>query len=133
MRNEKSMGEVLQDLKLELGDFVRTRLEIFVSEMREKTAAIKLAAPMLVAALLLALGAFGAFTFCLIALVATIVGTSFAWAIGAGCVFLLYLIAGGVFGYLGYREITAQGMAPTRTIKVLKQDQVWIQNEARAA
>jgi hypothetical protein len=32
---------------------------------------------------------------------------------------------------MGYREVTARGLAPKRTINILKQDQVWLQNEAR--
>jgi hypothetical protein len=55
------------------------------------------------------------------------------WAIGAGAIFLLYAIVGGVLGWMGYREVTTEGLAPQRTLRVLKQDQIWIQNEARSA
>jgi hypothetical protein len=57
----------------------------------------------------------------------------FRWAIGAGAVFFLYAIIGGVVGWMGYREVSSEGLAPQRTLRVLKQDQIWIQNEARSA
>jgi hypothetical protein len=36
-------------------------------------------------------------------------------------------------GWFAYAEIQATSLTPTRTLTVLKQDQVWIQNEARTA
>ena len=46
---------------------------------------------------------------------------------------VLYGILAAVFGYMGYREITVEGMTPNRTLEVLKQDQKWIKDETRAA
>lgn len=133
MRTDKSVAEVLQDLKNELTDFVRTRVAMLVAEMREKAGAWKTALPLLVGGLVLALAAFGCITFALVALVAALVGGTFAWAIGGAATFALYLALGGVLGYLGYKEISTEGVTPTRTLNVLKQDQIWIQNETRAA
>ena len=42
-------------------------------------------------------------------------------------------VAGGVVGWFGYTEMREVGVAPKRTLEVLKQDQVWIENEARTA
>ena len=43
------------------------------------------------------------------------------------------IVAGTIIGWMAYSEIASVGVAPTRTLEVLKQDQVWIQNEARTA
>lgn len=130
---EKPMGEVIDDIKVELKDFVSTRIDMLKAELNEKIARIKASVPMMGAALLFALGAFFAFTFGLIAVVAAFIQSDWRWAIGAGAVFVLYLIIGGIAGWMGYKEITTEGLAPQRTLRVLKQDQAWIQNEARSA
>jgi hypothetical protein len=62
-----------------------------------------------------------------------VIQNDWRWAIGAGAVFVVYLIIGGIVGWLGYKEITTEGLAPQRTLRVLRQDQAWIQNEARSA
>ena len=129
------MRDVLDDLKVELKEFVSTRIEMFKTEISEKLTRIKAAVPMMVAAAVLALGAFFAFTVGLMAIVAGLLPfePAWNWAIGAGCVFLLYALIGGIAGWMGYKEISTEGLAPQRTLRVLKQDQVWIQNEARSA
>jgi len=134
MRTERSVADVLQDLKNETRDFIRTRLEILIAEMHEKLAAFKVGAPMLAIGLVFLIGAFFSATVALIALIAGLLGsTGLAWAIGGACIFVLYLLVGGALGYLGFREIAEQGVVPEKTIRVLKQDQIWVQNETRAA
>jgi F0F1-type ATP synthase membrane subunit c/vacuolar-type H+-ATPase subunit K len=60
--------------------------------------------------------------------------TGFGWFWAALIVGGAYLIGGIIVGWFGYSETRAAGgVAPTRTLNVLKQDQVWIQNEARTA
>ena len=131
---EKSLREVIYGIKDELRDFAVTRLEMFKTELQEKFARVKAAIPLIAAGAVFAVGAFFALTFGLIAAVAgAIPDNDFRWAIGAGAVFLLYAIIGGIVGWMGYREVTTEGLAPQRTLRVLKQDQIWIQNEARSA
>ena len=131
---EKSMREVIYEIKDELRDFAVTRLEMFKTELREKFTRIKTAIPLMVAGAVFAIGAFFALTFGLVAVIAaTMPDSPWRWAIGAGAIFLLYAIVGGILGWMGYREVTTEGLAPQRTLRVLKQDQIWIQNEARSA
>ena len=54
--NGRSIGGVVNELKDELKDFLQTRYQMLVSELREKTSALRIAAPLLVAALIFALG-----------------------------------------------------------------------------
>jgi amino acid transporter len=105
---------------------------MLVAEIKQKLGVVKASLPMLVVAALLGLGGFLAFTFGLVALVANMIGTALAWVWGALAVAVLYFIVGGIFGYLGYREITAEATKPLRTLEVLKQDQQWIKDETRS-
>ncbi len=124
----RSLTEIVNELRVELKEFVQTRLEMLKSELNDKIKTWKMAAPMLAIALF-----FGFIGFCLLtaALCAAI-----AWAIGWGysllAVGLAYCAIAGVSGFLGYKEFTAEGMMPKRTMKVLKQDQAWLQSEAKS-
>jgi uncharacterized membrane protein YqjE len=131
--NDKSVTRLLQEIKDELRDFATTRYEMLMAEINEKLRRWKLSMPMLAVAGVLALGAFLAITITLIVIFANLIGTTYAYAWGGLVVCVLYLIVGGIFGYLGYSEITAEGMKPNRTLEVLKQDQQWIKDETRAA
>jgi len=128
------MREVIYEIKDELRDFAVTRIEMFKTELNEKFARVKAAIPLMITGAVFAIGAFFALTFGLIAAVAAFVPDNpWRWAIGAGAIFLLYAIVGGILGWMGYKEVTTEGLAPQRTLRVLKQDQIWIQNEARSA
>jgi len=76
---------------------------------------------------------FLALTFAFIAFFAGVFyGSAYSWCYGALIVTAGYfLIALGMF-YLGRRELTQAGLAPKRTLRVLKEDQIWIQHEARS-
>jgi uncharacterized membrane protein YqjE len=131
---EKSLREVIYDIKDELRDFAVTRVEMLKSELREKFDRIKTAIPLIAVGAVFAVGAFFALTFGIIAVIASAMpDNQWRWAIGAGVVFGLYAIIGGIVGWMGYREVTTEGLAPQRTLRVLTQDQMWIQNEARSA
>jgi uncharacterized membrane protein YqjE len=131
---EKSLREVIYDIKDELREFAVTRFEMLKSEMREKFDRIKTAIPLIAVSAVFAVGAFFALTFGIIAVIAgAMPDNQWRWAIGAGVVFILYAVVGGILGWMGYREVTTEGLAPQRTLRVLKQDQMWIQNEARSA
>jgi len=72
--------------------------------------------------------------FALIAVLHTLfMPSAYAWLWASLIVTAVYLVVGGVTGWLAYAEIKATSFTPTRTLKVLQQDQVWIQNEARTA
>jgi hypothetical protein len=129
--NDKSLTRVLQEIKDELRDFATTRFEMLVAEIKAKLGVVKSSLPMLVVAALLGLGGFLAVTFGLVALAANMIGTTLAWVWGALAVAVFYFILAGIFGFLGYRGITAEAMKPLRTFEVLKQDQQWIKDETR--
>ena len=131
--NNRSIGQVVSELKNDARDFISTRLQILTQEMNDKLKVWKVALPMLAVAALIAAIAFLVLTLAFVAFLAGIFRPSaYAWCYGSLIVAAFYFI--GAFGlfYFGRRELTQAGLAPTRTIRVLKEDQIWIQNEARS-
>jgi uncharacterized membrane protein YqjE len=131
--NDRPLREMLQDIKDQLRDFANIRIEMLKAELREKIQHLKTAAPMLIAAIVFAAGAFLTFTFGLVAVIATLLQNPYSWAIAAGAVFAIYALVAILLGWLGFKEIQHEGLAPQRTLRVLKQDQLWLKNEARSA
>jgi uncharacterized membrane protein YqjE len=134
VHTEKSIATILAETKDELKQFVTTRLNILKAEMDEKISRLKAVIPMALVAALFLLSGWMVLTFALIALLhALFVPSAYAWLWASVIVTVVYLLVGGVAGWFAYSEIKATNLTPTRTLKVLQQDQVWIQNEARAA
>jgi len=134
VHTEKSIATILSETKEELKQFVTTRVNILKAEMDEKISRLKAVVPLALVAALFLVSAWGVFTFALIALLhAFFVPSDYAWLWASLIVTVVYMLVGGVAGWFAYSEIKATNLAPTRTLKVLQQDQVWIQNEARTA
>jgi len=129
---EKSIATILSETKDELKQFVTTRVNMLKAEMDEKISRLKAVIPLVVVAALFLVSGWMVFTFALIALVhALFLPSTYAWLWAGLIVTAVYLLVGGIAGWLAYSEIKATSLTPTRTLKVLQQDQVWIQNEAR--
>jgi len=134
VHTEKSIATILAETKDELKQFVTTRVSILKAEMDEKISRIKSVIPLAVVAVLFLLSGWMVLTFALIALLHSLFMPSvYAWLWASLIVTAVYLLVGGIAGGLAYSEIQATHLAPIRTLKVLQQDQVWIQNEARTA
>lgn len=131
--HERSVVEVIHDIRDEAKEFVGTRLEMLRNEMRENVASMKASLPLLIGAAVFAAGLFGALTFTLVAVVANLVGGDWRWVIGGAAVIVLYAIIGGILGWLGMAELKKHSIVPERTLRVLKQDQQFLKNEVRAA
>lgn len=131
--HEKSLAQIVSELKVDARDFMDTRMQMLRSEVQTKLAIIKIAAPMLL--LGAALGAIAALllTGAVVAAIAAGLGGGIAgWALSLLIVGCCYLAIGGGTAYFGYKQFSSEGLAPKRTIKILKQDQVWLSNEARS-
>lgn len=134
MHTDKSIATILAETKQEIVQFVTTRVSILKAEMDEKIRRLKSVVPLLVVALTLLLSGWMAFTFALIALLhALFMPSAYAWLWASLIVTVVYLAMGAVAGWFAYAEIKSTNLTPSRTLKVLQQDQVWIQNEARTA
>ena len=127
--NGKTMAQVANELKHDLTEFVQTRLEMLRSEINQKVAMMKVVIPMFAIAFIFL---WFAFMLLSVALVAAIAYLTLSWGWAFLAVGLFYTLIAGLIGGLAYREIRSTGLAPKRTLKVLQQDQVWLQGEARS-
>ena len=131
--NNRSVGQIAAELKNDAIDFVSTRLQMLTQEMEEKLSIWKRALPILAIAAVMGVTAFLTLTFALVSFLAGIFQPSpWAWVFGAAIVTAAYFIGAVGLFVLGRRELTQAGLVPTRTLRVLKEDQIWIQNEARS-
>ena len=134
MHTEKSLATILAETKDEIKQFITTRVNMLKMEIGEKIRTFKSVVPLLFFALALLLAGWMALTFAVIALLHGLFMPSvYAWGWAGLIVAGAYLVLGIGAGWFVYAEIKATGLAPTRTLNVLKQDQTWIQNEARTA
>lgn len=134
MNHEKSLGIVLTEAKEELKEFLETRLQLLRSEISEKIQTWKYSVPLLLVAGALLLAGWMVLTFAFVTLLhAWFLPNLYSWFWAGLIVAVVYLIAGGAVGWFAYSELRTAGLAPKRTLEVLKQDQVWLQNETRAA
>jgi uncharacterized membrane protein YqjE len=134
MNSEKSLVTVLAETKEEIKEFIQTRMELLRSEVAEKLRIWKYSVPLLLlAGGLLLIGAV-VLTFALVALIrAWFLPSQYAWLWAGLIVAAIYLITGLAVGWFAYGELLGTGLAPKRTLEVLKQDQAWVQNETRVA
>jgi len=126
---ERSLQGMLQEIKNEIKEFVQTRFEIFKQEMQNKLSAYKSALPMATAGILFLATAWFLITGSIVAAIALALG----WPLAFLIVGFAYFILGATAGWLAYKELASQTMKPERTLEVLKQDQVWIEQEAKSA
>jgi uncharacterized membrane protein YqjE len=134
VHTEKSLATILAETKDEIKQFITTRVNMLKMEIAEKVRTFKSVVPLLFFALALLLAGWMALTFAVIALLHGLFMPSvYAWGWAGLIVAGAYLVLGIGAGWFVYAEIKATGLAPTRTLNVLKQDQTWIQNEARTA
>jgi MFS family permease len=127
----KSLPEVVNDLKAELKDFIATRLAMLRSEMSAKLSSFKEAVPALIGGLcLLWIGGL-LFTGFLVTAIATAFSTTWGWVWAFLIVAAAYLLLGGMLAVAGLTKLKQTKLAPERTLRVLKQDEVWLQTEAK--
>lgn len=126
------MGELLRTAREEATEFVSTRIRLASAELSEKKATLKVVAPMTVIGALLAVTAWPLLSAAAAAALASRMGNSReAWAAGLAVVGVLeFLVGAGCLLYVA-SVLRANSLVPERTLRVLKQDRSWIQNEAR--
>ena len=126
--NMKSVVAAIKELKEDTANFLQTRYQMLLAELKQKLAAVKLALPLFAVAAVFALLSLFVLTGALVFVIGQAIGIGWALLI----VGVLYLIIAGACAWIGLNELTSEGVAPKRTLEVLKQDQVWLQTEARS-
>ena len=129
-RNGRTVGEVVAELKGEIKDFVQTRVQMLMNEVREKIRDSKSAAVYGGIGAVLLSTAYLLLNLALVGLVAVAFwGSPYAWFLAFLIVGVCWSILGGLMALLAMRKF--QGLAPKKTIEVLREDKVWLQREAR--
>jgi hypothetical protein len=130
--NGRTLAGVISEFKDEIKDFVQTRIYMLQSELRDKLTAWKSALPLIAVALVLVLTAWLVLTAALIAIVAVpFLPSPYAYFFAFLIVGMVYLIGGGVCASFAMRQLKEQGIMPQRTVKILKDDKIWLQTEAK--
>ena len=133
MNHEKSLGDVLAEVKVELTEFLETRFQILRAEIKDILQTWKYCLPLLLGAGALLLASWMVITFAFVALIhGWLLSSRFAWAWAGLIVGAIYLVVAGVIGWFAYGELRKVGLVPKRTLEVLKQDQNWVESEAKA-
>ncbi len=131
-QNGRTIAAILADTRDELKQFIETRIALLRTELREKFAKIKRAAPLAAAAVLLLGTAYMLFTLALVGLVlALLPANPFRWCLAFLAVAVLWSILGIIAVSLAKRRLALKELMPNRTIGVLKSDGVWIQSEVK--
>lgn len=128
--NERSLAELISEIKEGVKEFVQTRVSMFVAEMREKVNNSKNGAIFAGIALMLGWAGFLLLSVALAALVAVAFwGSPYAWFFGFLIIGLLWTIMAAMLALAAVRQF--RDVTPKRTIQVLKEDKIWLQHEAR--
>lgn len=128
--HERSLGEVFSEIRSEVIEFIDTRLRMLRTEMQEAAKTIKRAAPSMVAGLVLLGTAYIFLTLALVALVAVAFWNNpYHWFFAFVIVGVVWAIAGSLAMFMAVRALKLHGLAPRKTLEVLKADKVWLQYE----
>jgi hypothetical protein len=127
----KTLPELMTELKEELKEFAATRLAMLRAEIREKMQSFKLAAPGIIVGLVLVATGWLVFTAFLISAMANAFDSGWRYPIAFAIVAVLYSVVGLIALAVGWSKIKAKSLKPERTLRVLKQDQIWLQTEVK--
>lgn len=127
---QESLPELLRQLASETTTLVHQEIELAKTELGEKAKTIGASAGYIGAASILTLGAFGALTTFIIALIALALPV---WA-AALIVTLVYAIAGFVAFQAGKKKLSeATPVVPQQTAQSLKEDVQWVKTRAQSS
>jgi uncharacterized membrane protein YqjE len=111
---------------------LETRIAMLRTELSDKLAMVKAAAPLAVVGIVFLMTAYVLFTLGLVGLiVAFLPDNPYRWCIAFFAVAVLWGIIGGLTAYFAMREFKLKELMPRRTMQVLKEDKMWLQSEVR--
>ena len=132
VNNGRTVGSILSDTKEELKEFLETRIAMLRTELSDKMAMVKAAAPLAVVGIVFLVTAYVLFTLGLVGvIVAFLPDNPYRWCIAFFAIAFLWGIIGGLTSYFAMREFKLKELMPRRTMQVLKEDKMWIQSEVR--
>ncbi len=128
---DRPIGELLKQLSQETTTLVKQELDLAKAEMAQKGKQAGVGAGFLGGGAVFVLGAFGALTACLIALLAT--ALDHVW-LSALVVAAVYGAIAGLLALQGRDKLQeATPPAPEQTVETLKEDVEWAKTQTRSA
>lgn len=128
----KTLPELITEVKDELKDFVATRLAMLRAEIRDKMRSFKLAAPGMIAGLVLVATGWLVLTGFLVCTIANAFQSpAWRYPIALAIVGGLYCIFGSIAITFAWQQIKETRVTPEHTIRVLKEDQIWLRTEVK--
>jgi uncharacterized membrane protein len=129
---ERTITDTFVQTGVDLKAFVRTRVEILITEVSEKGHVFKLVVALAGVSLVFLLTGYALFIVALVATVANLLrSTSLAWIFSCLIVAFLTSTLGVAAGYWARRSLLLRGFVPTKTLAVLKEDKRWLQAEMK--
>ena len=129
---ERPLSDTVSLAMAEFKVFVETRIAMLRAEMRENMKNLKFAAPLLVTGVLFGATAWLVLTGALVAVIAMAFhDTAYAPFIALIIVGVFYAAVAACAIWMAMGRLSKQGIMPERTINVLKEDKVWLQQEAK--
>ncbi len=130
--NGKTLAGLVAETKDELKEFIQTRVDILRAEMKDKVSAWKVALPGIAIALVLGVTGWFVLTACLVAAIAVaFAGSPWAYTFALLIVGAAYVLLAAAMAAFAIRGLRQTGVAPKRTLRILKEDRVWLSSEAR--
>jgi uncharacterized membrane protein YqjE len=128
----RGVPNLLNEIKEEAKQFVRTRVDLLRSELQTKLPALKTATMLSVVGILFLATAYFLVTGALVALIVGMLqNNDYRWVFAFLAVAILWSALAALAFYFAKREFQLKGVMPRRTIEVLKGDKIWIEKEAR--
>jgi len=128
----RSLAEILAEIRDEFQEFTQTRIELLRAELEEKARVIKAALPLAaIGALFLTVG-FLLFSFAMVGLVVVAFeGDPYRWFFAFLIISFLWGCIGGIAALVAKTQLSSKGVVPRKTMRVLNNDKVWLQREAK--
>lgn len=128
--NDHSLPATILEIKQELKEFARTRIDLVSTELREKGNNLKMAAPLLATGALFLATGYLLLTLALVSLImVAFADSSYRWFLAFLIVAVAWLIFGGMAALMARRVIVRTELIPRKTLEVLRADKRWLQNE----
>jgi uncharacterized membrane protein YqjE len=130
--NNRSLADILGEMKDEFQKFVQTRIELLRAELQQKTRVMKAALPLAAVGVLFLTMAFVLFSVALVGLVVVaFAGNPYRWFFAFLIISFLWALFGGIAVWVVKERLSAKGVMPRKTIHVLNNDKAWLRREAK--
>jgi len=127
---DPSLGDLFRQLADDSATLIRQEMALAKTEMRQNVQhAAKDASMIAVGGVVAAIGALVLVAF-LVMIVGKALGAPWAGALAVG---LLFLVVGGVLAMRAAKSLKKDSLTPEQTIRSLKEDKQWVQNEMQQA